>query len=177
MKKIKSFFIFFGSYLKILMKKLTGHHITADFKTKIERGVQLRTAGKESIITFGRYTSIRRNSEIFADGGKISFESKIFVNRNAVIVSHKEISIGAGTTIGPNVLIYDHDHNRQGEGFLSEPIKIGRNVWIGAGAIILKGVSIGDNSVVGAGSLVTRDVPAYSTYIDKRTPIVIGAKE
>ena len=43
------------------------------------------------------------------------------------------------------------------------PIRIGRNVWIGAGAIILPGVTIGDNALIGTGSVVTRDVPAGVT--------------
>jgi maltose O-acetyltransferase len=43
------------------------------------------------------------------------------------------------------------------------PVRIGRNVWIGGGALILPGVSIGDDAVIGAGSVVTRDVPAGAT--------------
>ena len=40
------------------------------------------------------------------------------------------------------------------------PVHIGENVWIGAGAVVVPGVTIGDNSVIGAGSVVTRDIPA-----------------
>ena len=45
------------------------------------------------------------------------------------------------------------------------PVSIGRNVWIGGGAIILPGITIGDDAIIGAGSVVTRDVPAGATAV------------
>ncbi|MNL86126.1 Galactoside O-acetyltransferase [compost metagenome] len=45
------------------------------------------------------------------------------------------------------------------------PVSIGRNAWIGAGAIILPGVTVGDDAIIGAGSIVTRDVPAGRTAV------------
>ena len=70
--------------------------------------------------------------------------------------------------IGPNVTISSVSHpvhwrsRSTGSGFpiTTAPVKIGNNVWIGAGAIILMGVTIGDGSVIGAGSVVTKDIPA-----------------
>ena len=74
----------------------------------------------------------------------------------------ERIEIGSGTTIGPNVCIYDHDHNiKQGED-ITAPGRIENDVWIGAGCIILKGVTIGKNSVIAAGAVVTTDVPSFS---------------
>ncbi|MNN96997.1 Maltose O-acetyltransferase [compost metagenome] len=66
--------------------------------------------------------------------------------------------------------LYAADHPRdpqaRAEGLESaRPIRIGRNVWIGGGAIVLPGVTIGDDAVVGAGSVVTRDVPAGATVV------------
>jgi maltose O-acetyltransferase len=80
-----------------------------------------------------------------------------------------EVTIGAGTQIGPAVQIYAADHPRDPEtrraGLeFGRPVRIGRNVWIGGGAIILPGVTIGDDAVVGAGSIVTRDVAAGATF-------------
>ena len=75
------------------------------------------------------------------------------------------MTIGDGTQIGPAVQIYAADHPRDPEVRRSglefgRPVNIGRNVWVGGGAIILPGVEIGDDAVIGAGSVVTKNVPA-----------------
>nr|WP_243870840.1 acyltransferase [Dorea formicigenerans] len=102
------------------------------------------------------------NSLVYAFGGKIRIGSA-FINRNCVIVSKKEIDIGDRVTIGPNVCIYDHDHNLKAESledsFVSERICIDDEVWIGAQAVILKGVHIGKGAVIAAGAVVVNDIP------------------
>lgn len=88
-----------------------------------------------------------------------------FINRNATIVSMSSILIEEGVTIGPNVCIYDHDHNhskvRQNEQspFVSAPITIEQGAWIGANVVVLKGVTIGKGAVVAAGAVVNKNVP------------------
>ena len=73
--------------------------------------------------------------------------------------------------MAPNVLIYDHNHLFDAKhgvyqrDFSIGEVIIGKNCWIGAGAIILKDVHIGDHSVVGAGSVVTKDVPAGELWV------------
>jgi len=85
-----------------------------------------------------------------------------------VMTCRKSIEIGEGTMVAPNVVIVDSDfhltwppeqrfHLSPTE--TADPVKIGKRVWIGVNAIILKGVTIGDDAVIGAGSVVTRDVP------------------
>jgi acetyltransferase-like isoleucine patch superfamily enzyme len=79
-----------------------------------------------------------------------------------------EVVIGDGTLLGANVTIVDTDFHPVAslsrrydkDGIATAPVLIGRNVFIGTGSIILKGVTIGDNSVIGAGSVVTRSIPA-----------------
>ena len=93
----------------------------------------------------------------------ISIGDNVFINRNSVIICHKEITIGDDTMIGPNVCIFDHDH-KYGEkgvikGFTEGSVKIGKNVWIGAGAILLRGTEIGDNCIIGAGTVVKGHIP------------------
>ena len=75
------------------------------------------------------------------------------------------IYVGAYTMIGPNVTIAAAGHPispalREKSYQYNAAVHIGRNCWIGAGAIILPGVTIGDNTVVGAGSVVTKDLPS-----------------
>src|SRR5581483_10283395 len=101
-------------------------------------------------------------------GFNIRLGAGVFLNFNCVILDVAEVAIGAGTQIGPGVQILTADHPRdpaqRAAGLeCGRPVRIGRNVWIGAGAIILPGVSIGDDALIGAGSVVTRDVPAGAT--------------
>ncbi|MEI8341575.1 MAG: DapH/DapD/GlmU-related protein, partial [Verrucomicrobiota bacterium] len=86
----------------------------------------------------------------------------------AVIVAGKSIIIGEGTIIGAGAMILDNDFHSPGDGWSwnteyhqnARPVQIGRGVFIGARAIILKGVTIGDRAVIGAGAVVSQDVPA-----------------
>ncbi len=101
-------------------------------------------------------------------GFNIHLGDEVFLNFNCVILDVVEVTIGAATQIGPAVQIYAADHprdpaqRRTGLEF-GRPVRIGRNVWIGGGAIILPGTTIGDDCMIGAGSIVTHDVPAGST--------------
>lgn len=87
----------------------------------------------------------------------------------SVICAGLCIEIGEGTILGAGAMVLDNDfHSPEGEwGWVTEhragakPIRIGRGVFIGARAIVLKGVTIGDRAVIGAGAVVTKDVPAH----------------
>lgn len=95
-------------------------------------------------------------------GGRCSIGNGVFINRNVTLVCRLSVSIGDNVLIGPGVSIFDHDHDfgseDPGAQFICAPIEIGAGSWIGAGAVILKGVSIGEGSVVGANAVVTRSV-------------------
>jgi len=92
------------------------------------------------------------------------------LNFGCVILDVVAVSIGDKTQIGPNAQILTADHPRNPAGRdagleFGRPIRIGRNVWIGGGAILLSGVSVGDDAVIGAGSVDTRDVDAGTTVM------------
>jgi acetyltransferase-like isoleucine patch superfamily enzyme len=84
-----------------------------------------------------------------------------FINSNLNLACFQRIEIGHGVAIAENVVIRDSDDHDLLDGVhqKTKPVKIGNHVWIGMGAMILKGVSIGDGAIVAAGSVVTRDVP------------------
>ena len=98
-------------------------------------------------------------------GGKfVHLGDKVYANHNLTLVDDTHIYIGSHTLIGPNVIIATAGHPvlpqlREKEYQFNMPVHIGKNCWIGAGAIILPGITIGDNSVIGAGSVVTKDIP------------------
>lgn len=98
-------------------------------------------------------------------GHFMHFGSHIFANYNLTAVDDTHIYVGDHTMFGPNVILAAGTHPvlpelREKEYQYNLPIKIGRNCWLGAGAIVLPGVTIGDNTVIGAGSVVTKNVPA-----------------
>ncbi len=101
--------------------------------------------------------------------GKVSIGDNAYFNRGCYLVAHEELTIGKNSIFGQRVSIHDQDHNTgpadvapSKRGYSSSPVHIGDNVWVGAGATILRGVTIGDGAVVAAGSVVTNDVPAGS---------------
>src|SRR5262249_53508115 len=95
---------------------------------------------------------------------RLHIGSGTYVNRFTMFDASDSIQIGARCMIGPFCYITDHDHGFDKEWPISDqplieaPVRVGNNVWIGAHAIILKGVTIGDNAVIGAGAVVTRNV-------------------
>ena len=83
----------------------------------------------------------------------------VFVNHSLTCMAAGGITIDDGVMIGPNVRIVTDNHDFQNRMVLRcKPVHIGRNAWIGVGAIILPGVTIGENAVVAAGAVVTKDV-------------------
>jgi maltose O-acetyltransferase len=94
-----------------------------------------------------------------------SLGAGVFLNFSCVILDVVEVIIGDKTQIGPGVqiLMARDAAGRASRLEFGRPIHVGRNVWIGGGAIILPGVTIGDDALIGAGSVVTRDVPAGAT--------------
>ncbi|MFP3425554.1 sugar O-acetyltransferase [Pseudoalteromonas sp. SIMBA_162] len=100
-------------------------------------------------------------------GNQITIGDRSFININCTVldapISEGAISIGDDCLIGPNVQLLAVSHavnptERLNKENFAAPIIIGNNVWIGAGVIVLAGVSIGDNSVIGAGSVVTKSI-------------------
>jgi len=115
-------------------------------------------------------------------GTNIRLGDGVFLNFNCVILDVVEVSIGDRTQIGPAVQIYAADHPRDAATRRSglefgRPVRIGQDVWIGGGAILLPGVSIGDGAVIGAGSVVTRDVGAGETVVGNPARRVVRTAE
>lgn len=95
-------------------------------------------------------------------GKNLLIGKDVFFNSGCHVQDQGGIVIGDGALIGHNVVLatvnHDFDPDQRGNN-LPAPIRIGKNVWIGAGAIVLPGVTIGNGAVVAAGAVVTKDVP------------------
>ncbi|QKJ67719.1 acyltransferase [Deefgea piscis] len=103
------------------------------------------------------------------DLGRITLGDGIVISRGVHLVSHSHISIGSGSMLGEYSSVRDANHRRQSStplreaGFTAAAIIIGKEVWIGRGAIILPGVCIGDGATIAANAVVTHDVLAGTT--------------
>ena len=102
---------------------------------------------------------------LHANWGKYThFGNNVYANFNLTLVDDTDIFVGDNVMFGPNVIIATAGHPvdpplREKVAQFNIPVRIGKNVWIGAGAIVMPGVTIGDHSVIGAGSVVTKDIP------------------
>ena len=106
-------------------------------------------------------------SPFFANmgGHQVHFGSHVYANFNLTLVDDTHIYVGDNTMFGPNVTIATAGHPIDPElrfrGLqYNLPVRIGKNCWLGAGVIVMPGITIGDNAVIGAGSVVTKDIPA-----------------
>lgn len=157
-RKLKYILIILYNYIRLpLVKLLNGFSIKTKCTQLISPFSKIEAYEKGKIIINGRLHS-EPGSFFSAKTGVINIEGDVYINRNSMVVCREKISIGDGTTIGPNVLIYDHDHDVINGGFKTKEVSIGRNVWIGAGCIILKGVHIDDGCVIAAGTMVVKDI-------------------
>ena len=97
-------------------------------------------------------------------GHHVHFGKGVYANFNLTLVDDTHIYVGDYTLFGPNVTIATAGHpilpklREQGYQY-NASVHIGRNCWIGAGVVIVPGITIGDNVVIGAGSIVTKDLP------------------
>lgn len=110
-------------------------------------------------------------------GFNLTLGDGVFMNFNCVILDVCPVTIGTLTQIGPGVQILAADHPRDPEQRRAmlesgRPVIIGANVWIGAGAMILPGITVGDDAIIGAGSIVTRDVPAGATAVGSPARVI-----
>lgn len=99
-------------------------------------------------------------------GGKhLHLGNRVYANFNLTVVDDGHIYIGDNVMFGPNVVIATANHPIQPELRAralqyNKDVHIGNNVWVGAGAVIVPGVTIGDNSVIAGGTVVNKDIPA-----------------
>ena len=130
-----------------------------------------------SHVKIGRMVRVHSGCKIKArSGGALTLEEGAKLNYNCILACHESITIGAGTVFGPSVYVYDHDHDYhhplREDRYLSAPVIIGKNCWIGANAVILRGSTIGDNCVIGAGCIIKGDIPANTVVVQKRETVL-----
>jgi acetyltransferase-like isoleucine patch superfamily enzyme len=126
------------------VKTTAGGKLTASGKIRLDSGAELISQGQ---LTVGQ---------------------NFVMNGYSRVIAHERIDIGDNVVVARFVSILDHDHafnrNATGDlvfnGYITAPVRIGNNVWLGDKVSILKGITIGDNVIIGANSVVTKDIPS-----------------
>lgn len=125
--------------------------------------------GKKVRVHSGSKIKVRSNAQLFIGNG-------VKINYNCIIACHNNICIEDGTEFGPSVYIYDHDHDYKvglkENKFKVAPVHIGKNCWIGANTVILRGTELGDSCVVGAGTILKGKYKSGSIIIQKKETMI-----
>ena len=117
-------------------------------------------------------------------GRHVFMGNNVYANYNLTLVDDGNIYIGDNVMFAPNVVVATAGHpiipelRMKGLQF-NKDVHIGKNVWVGAGAILMPGVKIGDNTVIGAGSVVTKDIPSDVVAVGNPCRVIrqIGEKD
>lgn len=158
-------FLFFGSfrYIKVGKNVTLGNSVIPN----IAKGCTIMdNSSVTGTVTLNKNVYLHENVQIRSFMYEISIGEGTTINRNTCILAN--CRIGKFVSIAPNVVIVGSNHNYKEhslikkQGLSSKGIEIGDDVWIGANATILDGVSIGDGCVVAAGAVVTKSIPNYS---------------
>lgn len=145
-------------------------------RARFERGCDVRSGfhlvlGARAELRVGAGCVLDRDLTIECTG-RMFIGDRTIIGHHCTLASRDLLEIGDDCLIAELVSIRDHDHcfsdvqiptREQGE--VVAPVRIGKNVWIGAKATVIKGVTIGDNAVVGANAVVTRDIPANAVAV------------
>jgi len=169
-----------AKFFRILSAKIAG--INLNYAVKLHPRVTLKLTflnRSTGSINIAKDCEIGTGAFINSYGGKIDIGEFVYIGEYVVIYGHGGIEIGAKTLIAMHTCIVSSNHTIPGQDIpirskpdILLPVKIGSDVWIGAGCKILGGVTIGDGCVVGAGSVVTKDLPPYSISVGNPARVI-----
>lgn len=163
-----------GTNISISTKAILkgGRRIRLEDNVLIEKDVMLIADTPDSFIEIGTGTWLFHHCLLNTSGGWIKIGKDCTVNSFAILYGNGGLDIGDGVRISPHVVITAMNHIYENpdipiwkQGIKAKGIKIEDDIWIGAGAKILDGVTIGKGSVIGAGAVVTDDIPPYSVAV------------
>lgn len=155
---------------RVLVLRRSGVRLGADCYLQGDACIRhVMSRGSRGHIAIGGRAQIARGVIVESWGGRVTIGERVYLGPYAVIYGHGGVDIGDDTLVAMHVCIVSSNHavpprsrKIQFEGDELLPTKIGCDVWLGAGATVLGGVTIGDGCVVGAGAVVTRDLPPFS---------------
>jgi acetyltransferase-like isoleucine patch superfamily enzyme len=168
------------SFLRVLSAKIAGIEIDNSVKLNPRVTLKLTFLNRHTgSISFAKNCEIGTGAVINSYGGKIDVSESVYIGEYVVIYGHGGVQIGEKTLIAMHTCIVSSNHGIPDRSLpirsrpdVLLPVKIGADVWIGAGCKILGGITIGDGCVVGAGSVVTKDLPPYSISVGNPARVI-----
>ena len=178
LKLVQNLCAFLRGSIRSLGVSLFTRRIQIGKLARIFGGVSLRVS-RQATLQIGKNFKIDSGAlvSVLSDG-KLLIGDNVAIGRSNMLVCHSNIQIGDGTIFAPNVMVYDHDHVFDKENgvrkteYKKAPVIIGKNCWIGANTVILRGTELGDNCVVGAGCVLKGKFAAGSVIVQKREIVI-----
>jgi len=158
-----------ASVLRICYLRMAHAGVSVGFDCHIGPGCEFTVGNRGRLVMRGVH--LGRGCQVDVGAGACLDLREVWIGQHSVLAAREGIRIGPGTMIAEMSVIRDANLSRAGGLALTEghhvcaPIAIGHDVWLGARATVLSGVTIGDSATVGAGAVVTRDVAARTTVV------------
>ena len=156
----------FAAFWRAALYRIAYPGLTLGPGVVLKSGVRIAVTDGGTL-DIGARTIIEPETLIIVKGGSMRIGPDGFIGQCCVIACGEMIVIGRDALIAEHVTIRDQDHRTadhgspyRRQGMVTEPVRLGDNVWLGAKVTVVKGVSIGDGAVIGAGAVVTRSLPA-----------------
>ena len=175
MRAIKNMFYVIVGYFKFIFIKIFNYKRFNFGKIpRVSLNSKIAVSNNSKMDIGDKFKCENNTTVVSLNNGYIEIGNNVALSCGNRIISHQNITIGDNTIMGPNVFIYDHDHvfsadtGVERKKYKTSPVKIGKNCWIGANTVILRGTTIGDNCLVGAGCVLKGNYPSNCKIIQKR---------
>lgn len=161
--------------VRTVLAKIRWRSLSIDgfLRKRFDTEIIIKSGGRMKL---GHNVRFKRNVSLGSIGADLQIGNNVFFNRNCIVACRKSITIEDDVIIGPNVVIYDHDHifsvDGIEKGFNHGSVIIERGCWIAANVTILRNTHIGECCVIGAGVVVKGDIPPHSLVKGSRELIV-----
>lgn len=156
-------------YWRFFWFKVRNPHIITTGLVFLGKRVQVDARRGYGQLILGRWVHIGDENRLRCHEGVLTVGDKVVMGRDNTINCYLDIEIGAATLMADWVYICDFDHVTddinwpiKDQGIVKSPVRVGRDVWIGVKASVLRGTCVGEGSVIAAHAVVRRDVPPYS---------------
>ena len=159
-------------FARYLWRRIVDRHVTYQGVVFTGKRVEFHARPGYGRLVLGPWCWIGNDNKLRAHEGQLTLGPKVVMGRDNVINAYLDIEVGGASILADWIYICDFDHRFdrldipiKDQGIAKSPVRIGRDVWIGEKASVLRGVDVGDGSVIASHCLVNKDVPPFSIVV------------